>query len=486
VTEQVERGDRLCVQGEKNDRLYLLQSGRLTSYLSRPDGTRMRLMTWLRGAYVNEDSLFLDMPVPYTIVADERSTVLVLTRRMWCQLEADDPMVALQIQRTVMLHTASVRDTYARRLKRLGGKYVRDDHYEEEMMEKKNESIMKKKTKEMSSHAKFANSVKRAVDESNHDFHHIPHDGRRGSLSRRSEDEEGDVKKVPKVSIHLSRRMRKLAISCFEKHLKESSKQDEQLMFGEVQDALMDLGKFPTLNELKVILQNIARSREISWPDFKRLLGKGVPLSLFLKIVSALDLAKINTQDLRDYFGVFRQYASKETGGCLTTQSLGHLMQEMDHPETPLKLQKLMREWGHGEKVDFSNFVSMMAHFVKDEELDERVEDVFKAFCHHWKSNPTFDSNDLRTYMQNEFDVSITMEEANEMIWEADLNDDGRLDYHSFRNSVTMVSDIDLNRGFMMRTKERSSSKKKKRSSSTSPRRRYLKSVDDVRVTISK
>merc|ERR1719189_2338103 len=88
-----------------------------------------------------------------------------------------------------------------------------------------------------------------------------------------------------------------------------------------------------------------------------------------------------------------------------------------------------------------------MAHFLKTEEIDEAVEDVFKMFCHKWSDSAIFDADDLYSRMKNEFGVELTKEQAHEMIWEADLDDAGGLDYWSFRNSVTMVSDTDLSMG---------------------------------------
>lgn len=562
VTEQVEKGQRLCTKGEKNDRLYLLQSGRLTCYIERGDGTRMRAMTWLRGAYVNEDSLFLDMPVSHTIVAEERSTVLVITQRMWCQLEADDPIVALQIQRTVMMHTATMRDIFERRLKSLHRTTGVDSAgplaFERN---RSTNAVSPSHGASLSSHEKFASSVKRAVDDlevtrrndvhigslmnvqSAHDFHHIPHDkgkiNARGPMKKKNESQMFDHVDFDRLCVHMSRRMVKLTKACFAKHMgcsvpdhaigwaappsptltseKMSSqssstspsshdRSDEQrraetklslssslLPFDKAQDALMDLGKFPTLNELKTILRGIAKSRGVSWATFKRSLSDGVSLSLFLDIVSALDLATISREDMINYHRVFHKYAKRgrQKGEYyLTTVGLGMLMEEMDHPEKPLELQKLVTEWttsvdNRDGKIDFINFVSMMAHFLKNEELDEEVEDVFKSFCHKWSDSASFDGADLYARMQNEFGIDLSLEEANEMIWEADLTDEGRLDYWSFRNSVTMVSDVDLTSGLsvaLARKKQsaraykvRASSQKGEREPihvATSPRRR--------------
>eukprot|EP00939_MAST-03C_sp_MAST-3C-sp1_P005112 g5112.t1 len=541
-TERVERGQLLCQAGEKNNRLYLLQSGRLTCYVNFENverssvgsgRRRVRMMTWLRGAYVNEDSLFLDMPVSHTIVADETSIVLVITRQKWLQLEADDPMVALQIQRTVMMHSAIMRDTLERRLNILNS------------FERTSSSVLSSSERkgsrgaQLTSHEKFASSVKLAVNvygqsvssvsvapistrrrrqhrdsviggsvanfQSSHDFHHIPHNRRKHSFSSSSSHVVGSggdrngggvgenrsgaspsSHASVEATTHMSRRMVKLTKACFRKHMSGGRDNDddddddtgknlgktyigwvappspangpkgakkccddeesERIEFKDAQDALMDLGKFPTLEELKSILKQIAKSRGVAWTVFKTSLRKGVTLSVFLNIVSAMDLADISSFDMRDYRRVFNKYA---VSGCLSAESLGLLMNEMHHPEKPLELQKLMAEWSvERDQLDFNNFVSMMAHFLKMEELDEEVEEVFKSFCHRWSGSGTFDAADLRTKMQSEYGIDLTPQEASEMVWEADLNGDDCLSYSTFRNSVTMVSDVDLKEAY--------------------------------------
>jgi hypothetical protein len=109
--EEVEEGAMLCKAGEYNDKLYVLQSGRLTSYSDYSEKARgIRLYTMMRGACVNEESLFLNVPSAITIVADVPSVVISISAQAWALMEANDPEVALQIQRTVLLHAATMRN----------------------------------------------------------------------------------------------------------------------------------------------------------------------------------------------------------------------------------------------------------------------------------------------------------------------------------------------------------------------------------------
>mmetsp|Transcript_16487 Transcript_16487/g.28599 ORF Transcript_16487/g.28599 Transcript_16487/m.28599 type:complete len:1610 (-) Transcript_16487:107-4936(-) len=113
---RVPRGSHLCKAGFINPHLFLLQHGRLTSYMTRADETLVRIQTHRRGAYVNEDALFVEYPLSHTIIADEDSIVLALSRDNLKQLEAYSPDVAFEIHRDVLRHTARTRNKLAREL----------------------------------------------------------------------------------------------------------------------------------------------------------------------------------------------------------------------------------------------------------------------------------------------------------------------------------------------------------------------------------
>jgi CRP-like cAMP-binding protein len=102
--------------GEVNHTLYLLQRGRVSSYLEKTDDTRIRLRTMKRGAFINENSLYLDFPVSYTVIVDTSSMMLAIDRKNMKVMEAQHPKLALEIQRTVLRHAASARNKLERDL----------------------------------------------------------------------------------------------------------------------------------------------------------------------------------------------------------------------------------------------------------------------------------------------------------------------------------------------------------------------------------
>merc|ERR1719317_502035 len=96
------KGDYLCKEGHINHTLFLLQLGKITSITKRADGTSKRLHTMRRGAFFNEECLFLDRPVSYSSIADEDSVVWAIDRTNMKDLEAHEPFLAAEILRNIL------------------------------------------------------------------------------------------------------------------------------------------------------------------------------------------------------------------------------------------------------------------------------------------------------------------------------------------------------------------------------------------------
>lgn len=115
-TIRIPQGARLLTAGQVNPHLFLLQHGRLTSYMTRVDNSLIRLQSHRRGAFINEDALFVEYPVSHTVIADEECIVLALSRESLKTLQAQKPEVAFEIHRNVLRLTARARNRLAREL----------------------------------------------------------------------------------------------------------------------------------------------------------------------------------------------------------------------------------------------------------------------------------------------------------------------------------------------------------------------------------
>ena len=74
---KLEKGELLCRQQTHDRTLYVVQEGILTSYADLPDGTVHRLQKMSRGTFINDECLFVDLPVAYNVKVWIRCGVLL-------------------------------------------------------------------------------------------------------------------------------------------------------------------------------------------------------------------------------------------------------------------------------------------------------------------------------------------------------------------------------------------------------------------------
>lgn len=113
---EVHRNQKIVEAGDRSYTLYLLQSGRMTSYIQDPSGQMTRVHSLRRGAFVNEDCLFASIPAEYTSIADLDCVLLALTQAQYSRLSAEHHAVALDIQRIILTRAAILRNKLQREL----------------------------------------------------------------------------------------------------------------------------------------------------------------------------------------------------------------------------------------------------------------------------------------------------------------------------------------------------------------------------------
>lgn len=69
----------------------MLQEGVLTSFVMEAGEKRRRLHKMTRGAFINDECLFLDLPVAFSVVANQRCVLWAITRASMKRMEAHDP-----------------------------------------------------------------------------------------------------------------------------------------------------------------------------------------------------------------------------------------------------------------------------------------------------------------------------------------------------------------------------------------------------------
>ena len=131
--------------------------------------------------------------------------------------------------------------------------------------------------------------------------------------------------------------------------------------------------------------------------------------------------------ELKEAFEIF----DKDRDGYITTKELGDIMKKLGQTPSEAELQDMINEVdidGNGT-IDFKEFLGLMARKMRDSDSEEELIEAFKVFDRD--GNGYITSHELRHIMTN-LGEGLSPEEVEEMIREADLDNDGQIDYDEF------------------------------------------------------
>jgi len=506
----------LCREGQINRTLFLLQHGKVTS-TKKSEGKIRRLHTMRRGAFFNEECLFLDQPVSYSSYANEDCVVWTINRKSMKELEAHDPFLAAAILRNILRVMSAERTRLEREV----------NAFETSTLESKSKtkglghSILAKSAELTSEN--FENAIDENVFDSERVLIKGFGDTKNARMSRRGRhfgqfsvdltlsginNDSGKLRPqrhstadLLSVNCHLSQPMRNEVIDCFMLHSACSGKKhhkmpkgslgkwgffssrdnlvsneflpdfsdwnstsnlspkggslsiferaaDRRIKLQELQKAVMDLGFFPTTDEIQLMHESLGQNMErITGEQHKH----GADIREFIRMIEILSFAELTSEQRRQLLTVFRKYSDKDNR--LWRDGLAKLMQELGHAEDELELEMLMREWDvrqHGY-IGYSDFISIVAQVMKTEELDAKVEHDFLLLCGTHKgeiegnrenllmsANSGITADDLiRVSRQRHLDINPEI--AEEMIFDACDNDSGKVSLNELITTIETV-----------------------------------------------
>lgn len=132
--------------------------------------------------------------------------------------------------------------------------------------------------------------------------------------------------------------------------------------------------------------------------------------------------------EFREAFSLF----DKNGDGYISSKELGVVMRSLGQNPTEAELLDMINEVdfdGNG-RIDFQEFISMMARQMKnpmDEELELR--ESFKVFD---KNGDGYISASELRHVMTTLGEKLSDEEVEEMIREADIDGDGKVNYQEF------------------------------------------------------
>ncbi|NXP50292.1 CALMS protein, partial [Heliornis fulica] len=143
-------------------------------------------------------------------------------------------------------------------------------------------------------------------------------------------------------------------------------------------------------------------------------------------------LSEEKIAEFKEAFSLF----DRDGDGSISTKELGTVMRSLGQNPTEAELQDMVGEVdadGSGA-VDFPEFLSLMARKMREADGEEEIREAFRVFDKD--GNGYISAAELRHVMTN-LGEKLTDEEVDEMIKEADCNNDGQVNYEEFVRMMT-------------------------------------------------
>jgi len=147
--------------------------------------------------------------------------------------------------------------------------------------------------------------------------------------------------------------------------------------------------------------------------------------------ITEQQLSQDQISELKEAFALF----DKDGDGSITTKELGTVMRSLGQNPTDVELQDMVNEIdvdGSGT-IDFQEFLSLMARKSQDSDVEEELIEAFKVFDRD--GNGLISAAELRYVMMN-LGEKLSDEEVDDMIREADIDDDGHINFEEFRRMM--------------------------------------------------
>jgi calmodulin len=141
----------------------------------------------------------------------------------------------------------------------------------------------------------------------------------------------------------------------------------------------------------------------------------------------AENLSEEKIAEFRAAFELF----DRDRDGKITTKELGTVMKNLGQNPSETELEEMIKQVdldGNGT-IDFKEFLGLMVRKMKDTDTEEELLEAFKVFDRD--SNGFITSHELRHVMTN-LGQSLSPEEIEEMVREADIDGDGQINYDEF------------------------------------------------------
>ena len=138
----------------------------------------------------------------------------------------------------------------------------------------------------------------------------------------------------------------------------------------------------------------------------------------------------MSDQQRKDMQDIFDQF-DKDKDGKISGKELANAMISMGQNPTDEEINEMMKEVDLNQdgKIDFDEFMTLMLRNSPETQTEDEVINAFRVFDKEGKG--LISSAELKHIMMTIGD-KMTEEEADEMVNEADIDEDGMINYEEF------------------------------------------------------
>lgn len=143
-----------------------------------------------------------------------------------------------------------------------------------------------------------------------------------------------------------------------------------------------------------------------------------------------LDVPEEELEEYRDAFNLF----DKDGSGTITTEEFIKVLKNLGQKVSKEEADKITKDLdtdGSGE-VEFEEFVSYMVKLKEETKLSEEDEVILAFEVFDGNKDGFITNKEFRYILCNLGDERFTQDECDEVFKEADLDNDGRLNYREF------------------------------------------------------
>ncbi|KAK6925802.1 EF-hand domain [Dillenia turbinata] len=139
-----------------------------------------------------------------------------------------------------------------------------------------------------------------------------------------------------------------------------------------------------------------------------------------------------------DQIAEFREAFSlldKDGDDCITTKELGTVMRSLGQNPTEAELLDMINKVDTNKTgtIEFKEFLMLMEQRMKDDSFEQELKEAFQVFDRD--QNGLISSSELRRVMTH-LGEKPSDEDIEDMIKEADKNDDGLINYNEFATII--------------------------------------------------